>query len=588
MKKQLIFLFSTLLMISIVSNNQKNNQEILNETTTIKNNDTKIKLLQNNQENTVNDYQCSKIFTQYGKDADNEYLRFAIAIKGDVSSVKYTRVLNPLDTDVKQIKSFEVECLYNGIKNGDETSYYSDNGELVSEKTDYYWACYTIKFNNDSLYKKENISVFVSINGEEKSANAKSLEIAKEERGKTLIVDSKYKWNGTDYSTSLTGEGTETNPYLINSPSDMAFFAKDVKEGNDYLNKFVKLNCDLNMSNPNFTGIGDGDLVTNKDKTTEYVLNEFKGTFDGDNHNVEVRIYKMYVSGLFNASSGTIKNVSTSGTIFARNRVAGGIVGYLNGGKVENVINNANIAGRFYENGKGHIGGVVGFLNNGEVINSINNGSIFGSVTKFSDFQGVGGVIGTVEEGVTSLENLTNNGYVYNRGYNTGGIIGLLRRGKKFKTSKLYNHGIVIGKTNTGGIIGVLNYSNTTIDDAHNYGDIKGTNYVGGVIGALGYDGNRTSTLSNSINNGKVEATLEDYKGGYRCGGIAGMAYGSTVNKCVNNGEVIVKYKENEEEKIVVPSDQYDDSLKTKYVGYIVGYKTGQGKVEECTNNFGK
>ena len=85
MRKQLIFIFSTLLMISIVSNNQKNNQEILNETTTIKNNDTKIKLLQNNQENTVNDYQCSKIFTQYGKDADNEYLRFAIAIKGDVS-----------------------------------------------------------------------------------------------------------------------------------------------------------------------------------------------------------------------------------------------------------------------------------------------------------------------------------------------------------------------------------------------------------------------------------------------------------------------------------------------------------------------
>ena len=128
MKKQLIFLFSTLLMISIVSNNQKNNQEILNETTTIKNNDTKIKLLQNNQENTVNEYQCSKIFTQYGKDADNEYLRFAIAIKGDVSSVKYTRVINPLDSDVKQTKIFEVNCLYNGIKNGDDISYYGDNG----------------------------------------------------------------------------------------------------------------------------------------------------------------------------------------------------------------------------------------------------------------------------------------------------------------------------------------------------------------------------------------------------------------------------------------------------------------------------
>ena len=579
MKKQLIFLFSTLLMISIVSNNQKNNQEILNETTTIKNNDTKIKLLQNNQENTVNEYQCSKIFTQYGKDDNNEYLRFAIAIKGDVSSVKYTRVLNPLDTDVKQIKSFEVECLYNGIKNGDDISYYNDNGELVSEKTDYYWACYTIKFNNDSLYKKENISVFVSINGEEKSANTKSLEIAKEERGKTLIVDSKYKWNGKDCSTSLTGDGTETKPYLINSPSDMAFFAKDVKEGNDYLNKFVKLNCDLNMSNPNFTGIGDGNLVTNKDNKTEYVLNEFKGTFDGDNHNVEVRIYKMYVSGLFNASSGTIKNVSTSGIVYTQNRVAGGIVGYLNGGKVENVTNNATVLGKHYIDGKGHIGGVVGFLKKGEVINSINNGSIFGSVTNFGDKQGVGGVIGTVEEGVTALDNLNNNGYVYNRGYNTGGVIGLLRRGKNFKTSKLYNHGIVIGKTNTGGVIGVLNYSNTTIDDAHNYGDVKGTNYVGGVIGALGYADNISSTLSNAINEGVVEATVEYSKGGYRCGGIAGMVRGtSKLNNCINKNNVKVDG--------IVTKENGDAN--NKRVGYIVGFLVSTAIVSNCTNEYVK
>ena len=577
MKKQLIFLFSTLLMISIVSNNQKNNQEILNETTTIKNNDTKIKLLQNNQENTVNDFQCSKIFTQYGKDADNEYLRFAIAIKGDVSSVKYTRVINPLDSNVKQTKILEVECLYNGIKNGDETSYYNDNGELVSEKTDYYWACYTIKFNNDSLYKKENISVFVSINGEEKSANTKSLEIAKEERGKTLIVDSKYKWNGIDYSPSLTGKGTETNPYLINSPSDMAFFAKDVKEGNNYLNKFVKLNCDLNMSNPNFTGIGDGDFVTNEDKTTEYVLNEFKGTFDGDNHNVEVCIYKMYVSGLFNASSGTIKNVSTSGIVYTQNRVAGGIVGYLNGGKVENVTNNATVLGKHYIDGKGHIGGVVGFLKKGEVINSINNGSIFGSVTNFGDKQGVGGVIGTVEEGVTALDNLNNNGYVYNRGYNTGGVIGLLRRGKNFKTSKLYNHGIVIGKTNTGGIIGVLNYSNTTIDDVHNYGDVKGTNYVGGVIGALGYADNISSTLSNAINEGVVEATVEYSKGGYRCGGIAGMVRGtSKLDNCINKNNVKVDG--------IVTKEKGDAN--NKRVGYIVGFLVRTAIVSNCTNEY--
>ena len=575
MKKQLIFLFSTLLMISIVSNNQKNNQEILNETTTIKNNDTKIKLLQNNQENTVNEYQCSKIFTQYGKDADNEYLRFAIAIKGDVSSVKYTRVISSIDNQVEPIKMFSVNCLYNGIKNGDEISYYSDNGELVSEKTDYYLACYTIKFTNTSKYKDKDISVFVSINDEEISSATKSLN---EEKNNVQKYD---VWNGIDYSTSLTGEGTETNPYLIKTSNDMAFFANEVKNGNGFEGKYIKLTIDLDMTNPKFTGIGDGDLVNGKWSTKE-----FKGNFDGDNHDVKLCVYKSYMAGLFNASSGTIKNVTTSGIVYTQNRVAGGIVGYLNGGTVENVTNNAFVTGKFKETdilaGKGHIGGVIGLLQTGSVSNLTNNGFVYGNVTKFSDFQGVGGVIGTVEEGVTALDNLTNNGYVYNRGYNTGGVIGLLRRGKNFKTSKLYNHGIVIGKTNTGGVIGVLNYSNTTIDDVHNYGDIKGTNYVGGVIGALGYDGNRTSTLSNSTNDGKVEATLEDTKGGYRCGGIAGMAYGSTVNKCVNNGEVIVK------EKNIVPSDQYNDSAKTKCVGYIVGYKTLQGKVKECTNNFGK
>ena len=582
MKKQLIFLFSTLLMISIVSNNQKNNQEILNETTTIKNNDTKIKLLQNNQENTVNEYQCSKIFTQYGKDADNEYLRFAIAIKGDVSSVKYTRVISSIDNQVEPIKMFSVNCLYNGIKNGDEISYYSDNGELVSEKTDYYWACYTIKFTNTSKYKDRDISVFVSINDEERSSATKSLN---EEKNNAQKYD---VWDGITENDFTKSEGqnadtygTENDPYLIKTSNDMAFFANEVKKGNGFEGKYIKLTIDLDMTKPKFTGIGDGDLVNGKWSTKE-----FKGNFDGDNHDVKLCVNKSYMAGLFNASSGTIKNVTTSGIVYTQNRVAGGIVGYLNGGTVENVTNNAFVTGKFKETdilaGKGHIGGVIGLLQTGSVSNLTNNGFVYGNVTKFSDFQGVGGVIGTVEEGVTALDNLTNNGYVYNRGYNTGGVIGLLRRGKNFKTSKLYNHGIVIGKTNTGGVIGVLNYSNTTIDDVHNYGDIKGTNYVGGVIGALGYDGNRTSTLSNSTNDGKVEATLEDTKGGYRCGGIAGMAYGSTVNKCVNNGEVIVK------EKNIVPSDQYNDSAKTKCVGYIVGYKTLQGKVKECTNNFGK
>lgn len=577
MKKQLIFLFSTLLMISIVSNNQKNNQEILNETTTIKNNDTKIKLLQNNQENTVNDYQCSKIFTQYGKDADNEYLRFAIAIKGDVNSVKYTRVISSIDNQVEPIKMFSVNCLYNGIKNGDEISYYSDNGELVSEKTDYYWACYTIKFTNTSKYKDKDISVFVSINDEERSSATKSLN---EEKNNAQKYD---VWDGITENDFTKSEGqnadtygTENDPYLIKTSNDMAFFANEVKNGNGFEGKYIKLIKDLDMTNPKFTGIGDGDLVNGKWSTKE-----FKGNFDGDNHDVKLCVNKSYMAGLFNASSGTIKNVTTSGIVYTQNRVAGGVVGYLNGGTVENVTNNAFVTGEFKETdilaGKGHIGGVIGLLQTGSVSNLTNNGFVYGNVTKFSDFQGVGGVIGTIEKNATAVNDLKNYGYVRNEGFCTGGTIGVIRR-NDIEIKTLTNEGVISGKEGTGGVIGILNFSGVTIDGAINKGYVKGTSYVGGIMGAIGYDYAKIiSTLSNATNEGVVEATVENSNGGYRCGGIAGMVRGtSKLNNCINKNNVKVDG--------IVTKENGD--AKNKRVGYIVGFLVSTAIVSNCTNEY--
>ncbi len=577
MKKQLIFIFSTLLMISIVSNNQKNNQEILNETTTIKNNDTKIKLLQNNQENTVDDYQCSKIFTQYGKDADNEYLRFAIAIKGDVSSVKYTRVISSIDNQVEPIKMFSVNCLYNGIKNGDEISYYSDNGELVSEKTDYYWACYTIKFTNTSKYKDKDISVFVSINDEERSSATKSLN---EEKNNAQKYD---VWDGITENDFTKSEGqnadtygTENDPYLIKTSNDMAFFANEVKKGNGFEGKYIKLTIDLDMTNPKFTGIGDGDLVNGKWSTKE-----FKGNFDGDNHDVKLCVNKSYMAGLFNASSGTIKNVTTSGIVYTQNRVAGGVVGYLNGGTVENVTNNAFVTGKFKETdilaGKGHIGGVIGLLQTGSVSNLTNNGFVYGNVTKFNDFQGVGGVIGTIEKNATAVNDLKNYGYVRNEGFCTGGTIGVIRK-NNLEIKTLTNEGVISGKEGTGGVIGILNFSGVTIDGAINKGYVKGTSYVGGIMGAIGYDYAKIiSTLSNATNEGVVEATVENSNGGYRCGGIVGMVRGtSKLNNCINKNNVKVDG--------IVTKENGDAN--NKRVGYIVGFLVSTVKVSNCTNEY--
>ena len=60
-------------------------------------------------------------------------------------------------------------------------------------------------------------------------------------------------------------------------------------------------------------------------------------------------------------------------------------------------------------------------------------------------------------------------------------------------------------------------------------------------MGGLGYTDNISSTLSNAINEGVVEATVEYSLGGYRCGGIVGMVRGkSKLDNCINKNNVKV------------------------------------------------
>ena len=370
--------------------------------------------------------------------------------------------------------------------------------------------------------------------------------------------------------------GTENDPYLIKTSNDMAFFANEVKKGNGFDGKYIKLTKDLDMSNPKFTGIGEGNLVNGKWSTKE-----FKGNFDGDNHDVKLCVNKSYMAGLFNASSGTIKNVTTSGIVYTQNRVAGGVVGYLNGGTVENVTNNAFVTGKFKETdilaGKGHIGGVIGLLQTGSVSNLTNNGFVYGYVTeKDAKKQGVGGVIGTIEANATAINDLKNYGYVRNEGFCTGGTIGVIRK-NNLEIKTLTNEGVISGKEGTGGVIGILNFSKVKIDGAINKGYVKGTSYVGGIMGGLGYTDNISSTLSNAINEGVVEATVEYSLGGYRCGGIVGMVRGtSKLENCINKNNVKVDG--------IVTKENGDAN--NKRVGYIVGSLADTAIVSNCTNEY--
>ena len=122
---------------------------------------------------TSSEVETSKIYVQTATKDNEYYLRFATAIKGDVTSIKYTRELIGIEETetVKAIKSSKITTLYKGISSGEETSYFSGSQELIDQQItstkDYYWACYTIKFSENSSYLSTPIRMTLSINDKE-------------------------------------------------------------------------------------------------------------------------------------------------------------------------------------------------------------------------------------------------------------------------------------------------------------------------------------------------------------------------------------------------------------------------------------
>ena len=107
------------------------------------------------------DISYSKIFAQHAQNGDDHYLRFVVALKGDISNIKFVRTMENKEDKIKYVST-----IYKGISSGN-TTYYYDGNNLITEENDntnqYYWACYTIKTSNIN-YLNTNITVSLFLN----------------------------------------------------------------------------------------------------------------------------------------------------------------------------------------------------------------------------------------------------------------------------------------------------------------------------------------------------------------------------------------------------------------------------------------
>ena len=395
----------------------------------------------------------------------------------------------------------------------------------------------------------------------------------------------------------LDGEGTEEEPFKIESVEDLVTFINTINDGDDFGEQVIELVYTLDITSTNSyvdsntTAFGDynGDSTTkglydeiNDKNYTGLILadNTFSGTLKGNGKEIR-NIYSNVNNqegniGLVGSCQGNVENLKVSGEYKATNvqnyyRI-GGIAGRASGNIVNcesSVIITADITDEHQDRTEKslYIGGIVGKTEETGVVNNCkNNGNI--NVKLSVDYaleeryrlDRLGGIVGTndgriinsVNYGIINLEHINlDRTYNNNRGgISVGGIAGTNTTDSSVsEIINVINYGNITAicdeDIKIGGITGNNEEGTPTIKNAYNKGNIVGESKyeelnIGGIVGIAG-----DCTLDRLYNTGKITANKETKY----IGGIIGDIYGtvtvtnskylsSTASGAVEGGEL--------------------------------------------------
>ena len=250
------------------------------------------------------------------------------------------------------------------------------------------------------------------------------------------------------------GEGTETNPYLIQSIEDLVALSNKVNAGESYEGKYFNIENNLNFAsrnsyvNPDRTDYGD----INGDGTTDALITEvttekgftpigtssyaFKGNLDGKGNTIS-NLYinrNEYFIGLFGYISGdnTFKNINLKDVEIINTRDnSGGIIGYSESTTLN--IYNSTISGKLESTG--HIAGILGYVTRNitsiKIEDCVNNSDVISGYAS--------GIISQIDNGPeVEIKNCINNGNI-NCNTSYGYAAGIIAYIRKFFT-KIYNY----------------------------------------------------------------------------------------------------------------------------------------------------
>ena len=360
----------------------------------------------------------------------------------------------------------------------------------------------TSVWNNSSPWVFESAWEFVSIDAPSYVTNNGYPVLQGVGGSQVIYWTDEAVWSaaGKDFNNySLSGSGSQEDPYLIQNEWDLAYlswtiYTKNPIEANQvvtsgshdyfYSDIYFEQTADLDLSAYYWQPIGISQL---RDGTS--ATRGFSGCYDGGGHTAsgvftpagEGNGY-LY-QGLFgcavchSTNKATISNVGVIDSFVQGYRYVGGVVGIAQNSTVINCYNTSSVSGSGSQ-----VGGVVGIANNSAVTNCYNTGSVSGSGSH------VGGVVGWAIS--STVTNCYNTGSVEGSGFYVGGVVGYAQNGST--VTNCYNTGSVSGGENVGGVVGYAT-SSSTITNCGFEGVINGSSDVWAIVGSL----NASSVVSN-------------------------------------------------------------------------------------------
>lgn len=285
--------------------------------------------------------------------------------------------------------------------------------------------------------------------------------------------------------TNLSGTGTESDPFVIYTVTQLKSFRNMVNGGTTFDNLYVQLNANLDLNNEPWTPIGNG-------------TNKFLGTFNGQNYtvsNLNVNITDNN-AGLFGFAS-VIKNVKINNAKVNGIISVGALVGELESSV--GTVDNCHVTGNIQITGENSVGGLAG-----KGYANIKNSSVVGDGT---DTSFVKGVYGTTEEGD-----------------NVGGLIGHLGEGNTLGVVNSTVKNIkVMGTRKVGGLVGTT---------------ARGNDYIGNTVDNVVVECTATEDYANeNANTTTIGGIIGNYFGSATSGGILQDSTVSNVTFIVGNAK---------------------------------------------------